>query len=170
MRCADRRAVVPPQAGDVHELRVILEQTCQRVGVSPVPRLGEERRYLLRSRRSGRITDSRCRWGLRPRRKPLPRPSAIEADELCAVSIQDVGCTYTLISFIGKDHDDESSCTNVVDMVAQMLVLLGRTREAKQRALELSQESVLLPCGIEAADIFVTVQDVDVLSIEASTK
>jgi hypothetical protein len=86
------------------------------------------------------------------------------------VSIQDVGCTYTLISFIGKDHDDESSCTNVVDMVAQMLVLLGRTREAKQRALELSQESVLLPCGIEAADIFVTVQDVDVLSIEASTK
>jgi hypothetical protein len=75
-----------------------------------------------------------------------------------------------LIAFTGEDHDDESARPNVVDMVAQMLVLLDRAGEAKQRPLELSQESVFLSSGIETTDVFVTVQDVDILSSEPGMK
>jgi len=82
------------------------------------------------------------------------------------MSTQDVSGAHAFIAFPGEDHEHESACTNIFDVVPQMRVLLRRSGKAKQRTLKLSQESVFLTGGIETLNVSVPVQNIDVLSIE----
>ena len=84
--------------------------------------------------------------------------------------VQDVSCTHALIGSLGQDHDYESASANILDVVAQVCVLLHGSSDAKQRALELRQESVFLTGRIETMGPRVSAQNVDVLSIEASVQ
>jgi hypothetical protein len=81
---------------------------------------------------------------------------------------QCVGGTQALVAFLCQHHDHESTGPNIFDMVPQMLVLLDGTSETEQRALELRQESMHFAAGIEAADVFFTVENVDVVARETS--
>ena len=65
-------------------------------------------------------------------------------------------------------YADEAARTHLMN--CQMLVLLGRSCRAKQGSLELCEEPVFVASLIEATQVLLAVENVDVLAREASLK
>jgi hypothetical protein len=47
VRTTDRLTVMPPKPCDINELSILVEQRCERVWVSGIPSVDEQKRYLI---------------------------------------------------------------------------------------------------------------------------
>ena len=153
VRLSYRLAVVPTETGDVHEFGILIEEQRERVGVALVPRSCEQCRDLFRRSLCG------CR-------KLLARPSAVELDEIGPMTVQDVGGHDALGSAFRQHHDHESTCTHILDVMRQVLELF-EVEGTNQRPLKLREESVVGARRVEALEILLVVQDVDVVTEES---
>ena len=120
------------------------------------------RSFHARANSAGIASGDRLRRG----RQLLAGPAAVEADELGAVVVQDVGGDDAQDAAFGQHHDHVAAGAHILDVVRQMLELL-EVEGPDQRALELRQEAVLDAGRIETMEILLAVQDVDVLAIES---
>ncbi len=66
-------------------------------------------------------------------------------------------------------HDDDAAGTDVLDVLTGVLKLFDRARRPQQRALELREEAARLAGGVEAAQVVLVAQDVDILRLEAGS-
>ena len=80
------------------------------------------------------------------------RPSAVEPHELRAVLVQDVGGDDALGSAFRQHHDHESTGTNILDVMRQVLELF-EIKGANQRPVKLREESVRGAGRIETLEI-----------------
>jgi len=159
---------MPPEACDSDELSILVEQRCERVCVSGIPRPDEERRDLIGASRDRMLLPACIDSGwLQVRGEPLPRPSAIETHELCPMSVQNVRGAYSLLTVLGEHHDYESAGTDVFEVMQQMFVFLDRAGGSNQRALKLRKKTVVGAFRVQSLRTFLTVHDVDILPIEA---
>ena len=145
--------VVPAQTADVHELRVLVEQRGERIGIAVVPRPREQDRDV-------------CRRGGGGGGKLRVRPSAVEPHVLGPVLVQDVGGDDPQGSLSRQHHDHVSTGTDICNVMGQVFELF-ELEGTNQRPMKLREESMRGACRVEAVGILLTVQDVDVLLVES---
>ena len=98
-----------------------------------------------------------------------PRPPAVEPHELGAVLVQDVAGHDPLFPAFRQHHDHPSTRTNIVDVMREVLELLG-LKGPNHRPLKLREESMFDAGRIQAMEILVAVEDVDVLLVESGAE
>ena len=82
------------------------------------------------------------------------------------MTVQDVGGHDALGPAFRQHHDHESTRTNIVDVMGQVLELF-EVEGTNQRPLKLREESMIGACRIQTLEILLVVQDVDVLAVES---
>ncbi len=83
--------------------------------------------------------------------------------------MQDVGRDDSLAAASGQHHDHVAPGAHVLDVVRQVLELFEIQRP-DQRPLKLRQESMIGPGRIEATEVLLTMQDIDVLAVESGSE
>ena len=81
--------------------------------------------------------------------------------------VEDAGDALALLVFRCVHHDDEKARPDIVELLLQMAVLLGRAASADERPLEVRQETVLLAREIEPMRGFLAMEEVDVGLVDA---
>ena len=147
---------VPAPPALVHEFGVTIEKRGQRVGIASVPRSREHRRDVRRRHVMA--------W-----RDVRPRPAAVEADELCAVLVQDVAGHDALFPAFGQHHEHTSTRSNILDVMGEVLEILG-LKVTNQRPLKLREESMFGAGLVKTMEAFFTLQEVDVALVESGLK
>jgi len=100
-------------------------------------------------------------------RQSLPRPPAVETDEVGAMHVQDVRGERPSLTLLGQHHDHEATCIDIFDMTHQVRVFLSRARCSNQATLKPCEESMFNAFGVEPLRTCFTVQNVDVVLVEA---
>ena len=100
--------------------------------------------------------------------EPLPGPSSVEAHELGAMRVEDVGGNSAPFAPRRQDHDYKPSGADVFRVVHQVPVLFSGSCRANQCSLQPLEYSMLCPSRVEAAQVFVAMEYVDGLPIETS--
>jgi hypothetical protein len=99
-----------------------------------------------------------------------PCPSAIEAHELGAVRVENPRHKIPFILVFRKNHDHKASGAHILDMMSKVRRFLNRPSQSNQCSLELCEEAVFGSARIESMHVILTVEDIDVFSVNARLK
>jgi hypothetical protein len=103
-------------------------------------------------------------------RHGTPCPSTVETHELGAVRVENPRHEIASILVFRKNHDHEASCAHILDVMPKVHGLLSRPGQSNQRSLKLREEAMFGSARIEAVHVVLSVENIDVLSVNSRLK